>query len=258
MEPDEVPLPVERLQIMRHRHQIGFGRQLIGRMAPVAVLERAELAALDELLQPRLHVLEIARRGHRPVRDRLRQRDVVRRIGLQRGNDIHPVQRVQMIEMHDVVVHLRSHDVADDVGVLRAWHMRQRVLHRAHRGQRMGAGADAADALGERPGVARVAAAQDHLDAAEHGAALHASTMLPSTSASMRRWPSMRVTGSTTTCTITRTSLRLQLMGRSRRWRTTSPMPWNAAAAATRPVRPRPTGSIHLPTSKPTTLGSRP
>jgi hypothetical protein len=44
-------LEIQRLQIVRHRHQVGFGRQLVGRVGPVAVLERAELAAFDELAQ---------------------------------------------------------------------------------------------------------------------------------------------------------------------------------------------------------------
>ena len=54
--------------------------------------------------------------------------------------------------------------------------------------------------LGEGPGVARVAALQDQLDAAEHRAGGPGVVDLPpSTSASIRRWPSIRVTGSTTT-----------------------------------------------------------
>ena len=44
-------LEIERLQIMRHRHQVGFRRQQVGRIGPIAVLERAKLAALHELLQ---------------------------------------------------------------------------------------------------------------------------------------------------------------------------------------------------------------
>ena len=46
----------------------------------------------------------------------------------------------------------------------------QRVLDRAHRSHRMNAGADAADALGERPGVARIAVLEDDFDAAPHRA----------------------------------------------------------------------------------------
>src|SRR5207237_70300 len=68
---DDLLLEVERLQIMRDRHQVRFGRQLVGRVAPIGVLERTELAGLDELRQPDLQVLEIARRRQRPVRDPL-------------------------------------------------------------------------------------------------------------------------------------------------------------------------------------------
>ena len=73
--------------------------------------------------------------------------------------------------MHDMIMHLQRelHQVADRIGVFRDLDL-QRVFDRAHRGQRVGAGADAAYPLGEGPGVARVAAAQDDLDAAPHRA----------------------------------------------------------------------------------------
>ena len=45
---DDLLLEIERFEIMRHRHQIGLGRQVIGLAAPIAVLERPELAGLDE------------------------------------------------------------------------------------------------------------------------------------------------------------------------------------------------------------------
>jgi hypothetical protein len=61
---------------------------------------------------------------------------------------------------------------AEQVGVLRDLDA-QCVLHRAHAGQRVGAGAHAADALDEGPGVARVAALQDDFEAAPHRAGGH-------------------------------------------------------------------------------------
>ena len=76
-----------------------------------------------------------------------------------------------MIEVDDVVVRLQRelHQIADRVGVLRNSDP-ERVLDRAHRGQRVRAGADAADAFGERPGVARIAVLQNDFDAAPHRA----------------------------------------------------------------------------------------
>jgi len=77
-----------------------------------------------------------------------------------------------VVEMNEMVLRVkrRVHQVADDVRVLGDLD-RERIFHRAHRCQRVHAGAHAADAFDERPRVARVAALQDQLDAAEHGGA---------------------------------------------------------------------------------------
>ncbi len=166
-----VALPGQCIEVVRHGHEVGFRRQLVGGVPPVAVAEEAELAAVHLLLQLGLHVGEIARRGSGVLRQRLRQRRGRLRVGLQRGDDIHPVQCMQMVEMHDVVVDVlcADHQVADQLGVGRDADL-QRVLDGADRGDGMHQGAHAADALGEGPGVARIASAQDDLDAAHHGA----------------------------------------------------------------------------------------
>jgi hypothetical protein len=74
-----------------------------------------------------------------------------------------------MVEMHDVIVNrVRQNDhVADVLGVERDFHL-QRVLDGAHRGDGMNRRAHAADALGDGPGVARVATDEDGFDAAPH------------------------------------------------------------------------------------------
>ncbi len=173
---DHVALPGERVEVVRHRHQVGFRRQLVGGVAPVGIGENAELALLDEGLHLLLHVGEVAGRRLRIAGDRLRQCRRRRRIGLQRRHHVDPVERVQVIEVHHVVVHIlrRDHQVADQLRVLRQGVVRngamQRVFNRAHRGDSMHQRADAADALGERPGIAGIAPAQDDLDATHHGA----------------------------------------------------------------------------------------
>ncbi len=172
---DPFLLQVECFEVVGDRHQVGFGRQHIGLVAPVAVHEGAQLAALDELLQPVLDVAEVAGRRHRVTgRHGLLQFRGLLRIGLQRRHDVHPVERVQVIEMHRVVVFLQRlrHDFADQVSVLRNRDA-ERIFHGAHRGQRVAAGAHAADAFDEGPGVPRVAALQDHFEAAPHGAGRH-------------------------------------------------------------------------------------
>ncbi len=58
---DDLLLPLEGLEVVRDADQVHGGRQLVGRVAPVAVGEDAELAALDELGQALLQVAEVAR-----------------------------------------------------------------------------------------------------------------------------------------------------------------------------------------------------
>ena len=74
--------------------------------------------------------------------------------------------------MHKMVLGLQSqlHNVANGIGIL--WNLDvKRILHRPYRGQRMGSGADTANPLGESPGIAGVAALQNHFQPTPHGAA---------------------------------------------------------------------------------------
>ena len=171
LQPDDLALPFQCVQIVRHGHEIRFRRQRIAGIAPVGVGEQAELPGRHQLADARLYLGEVAGRGARVGRDRLRQRRACLRISLERRDDVHPVERVQVIEMHHVVVHeLRDdHQVADQLGVGRD-RVLECVLDRAHRSDSMHQRAHAADALRERPGIARIATLQDDLDAAHHGA----------------------------------------------------------------------------------------
>ena len=58
-------LKIQRLKIVGRRHQVRLGRQKIGRIVPVAILEKAKLATFDKLLQAVLHVAEISWGGER-------------------------------------------------------------------------------------------------------------------------------------------------------------------------------------------------
>ena len=97
-------LEVERFEVVRDGHQVGFRRQLVGRVTPVAVAERPELSRLDELLQAVLQVAEVARRRQRPARDRLRQFRRRLRVRRERAHHVHPVEGVQVIEVHQVIL----------------------------------------------------------------------------------------------------------------------------------------------------------
>ena len=170
---DDLLLEIERLEVVRHRHQVGLGRQLVGRVAPVAVAERPELAGLDELLQPALQVAEVAGRRLRPAaRSICASSEVFFGSAPRAVTDVDPVERVQVIEVHQMVLRIaasaciRLRMMLALSGIL----IVERVFHRAHRGERVHARAHAADALDEGPGVARIAALEDDLESAPHRA----------------------------------------------------------------------------------------
>ena len=99
------------------------------------------------------------------------QRAGRRRVGRKRTHHVHPVQGVQVVEVDHVILdELHGfQQVADDAGVVGNGDA-EGVLDGAHRCDGVHGRADAADALGEDPGVARVAALQHHLKASEGGA----------------------------------------------------------------------------------------
>ena len=172
---DDLLLEVEHFKIVRDGKKVHGGRQLHGRMAPVAVLEDAELAARDELLQAVLDVAEVAHGGKRMTRgDFLLDRRGFAGIGLKRRDHVDPVERGELIEVHQMVVHVERgiDQVAHDVGVLRDLDP-EGVLDAAHGRKGVNARADAADAFDEGPGVARVAALENDLEASPHRAGAH-------------------------------------------------------------------------------------
>src|SRR5450756_2709567 len=87
-------------------------------------------------------------------------------VGFQGRDDIDPVERVQVVEVDDVVLDvLRPGDQVADEPRIAGNAQAQRVLDRAHGGQRMDRRANAAGSLGEDPGVPRVASLEDELQA---------------------------------------------------------------------------------------------
>jgi hypothetical protein len=158
----------------------GFGRQAVVRVAVITVGKNTQLAGFNEVLELRLGIGEIARAGLGIARNRLRQLGSRLGVRRQRGNHVHPVERVQVIEVHHVVVHVlgADHQVADQLRVGGDIDS-QRVFYRTYRGDPVHQRADAADALGKGPGVARVAALQDQFDAAHHGAGTPGAGDLP-------------------------------------------------------------------------------
>ena len=168
---DELLLPLQGVQVVGHGQEVHFRRQLVGLVAPVAIGEDAQLSALHELLHAALHRGEVAGVGLGPGAQRLGQLRGGHGVGLEHADHVHPVQGVQVVEVHHVVLDElgAEHEVAHQLRVLGDGDA-QGVLHRPHAGEGVHGGAHAADALGEGPGIAGIAALEDLLDAADHGA----------------------------------------------------------------------------------------
>lgn len=198
---DHVPLPDQGLEVMRHAQQIHFRRQLVGRMAPVAVREDGILPVGDGVLQLFLHSGEIRGGGQGPVGKGFGDGGGFRGVRLQGGHHVHPVHGLELVKMDDVVLDAQgpADQVAHEAG-LDGHRVLERVFHRGQGRDGVRARADAADAFHESPDVT--------------GSRLQAITSMPRycvvdvqaflmtpspASISTRRWPSMRVTGSMTT-----------------------------------------------------------
>ena len=167
---DELPLPLERFEIVRERHEVSGRRKLVRRVPPIRVGEGSELPAIDQPLDAILNAFEIRGAGQGPIRNRLRERRGLLRVRAKRRHDVDPVERVQMIEVDHVVLDaLGRHDQIAQYSRIGRRLGADRVFYRADGSDRVHRRAHAADALSESPGVTRVAALEDDLDPPEHG-----------------------------------------------------------------------------------------
>src|SRR5208337_1372661 len=172
---DDFLLPFEGFEVVGNRHQVGFRGKLVGGMTPVGIVEKAKLAGVHILFEGGSDIAEISGAGlFGAGRNLLCKRGGGHGIGLQRGDDVHPVESVQVIEVDDVILHHlgEEHDVANDFGIFGDSDA-EGIFDATHGGNRVNGGANAADAFAESPGVARVAALEDDLQAAPHGAGRH-------------------------------------------------------------------------------------
>ena len=94
------------VQIVLGRHQVGFGRQLVRGVPPIGVGERPELAAVDKGGQFVLDGREVIDALPGSVAYRTGQVSGFLRIGLGGADNVNPIQGVQMIEVHHMVVNM--------------------------------------------------------------------------------------------------------------------------------------------------------
>ena len=169
MNPNEFPLEFKRFEIVGHSHQVRLRRQPVGWMSPIPTGKEAELTALNQRLYPVLHALEIRRARLGPFGQGLSELGGFCRISLQRSGDIDPVECVQMVEVHDMVLDVLAgrNNIADEAGIVRDFDSK-RVLNSADRSQGMYHGADRADPLRPEPDFSRIAIANNQFNAAKH------------------------------------------------------------------------------------------
>ena len=204
MDADEVALPLERLAGSARRPS-GSPRAAADRPGgPSSRWRRGSSWPLStSALTRALHAVEVRRRsifGQSEIDCAMR--DGLGRIGLERRGDVHPVERVQVVEVDHVVVDQSASPAIRlriRSGVRRAPRSRARPRPRAREASawtmvqtpQMRC-AQIQASRGSRP--CRISSMPRNIVPDAQASA----TFPPSTCASMRRWPSMRVTGSTT------------------------------------------------------------
>ena len=97
--------------MLGQRHEVGLRRKLHSGVAPVSRSKDPQLAAIHECLEPVLDGRELGGAVAGPIGEALRELSGLSRVGLERGNDVHPIQRREMVEMNQVILHgvLRDH-----------------------------------------------------------------------------------------------------------------------------------------------------
>ena len=166
---DNLFLPFQCFEVMDGGNQVLLRCQFVGRVPPIPVGEDAQLTAGDELLELVLHFCEIAFRVFGPRRQLLGEEGGLFRVCLEAGNNVDPVEGMQLVEMHRMVVHVehRFHDVAHHFGIGRNTDA-ERILNGANRAKRVDGGTHAANTAYEHPGIARVAVAYYVFDSTYH------------------------------------------------------------------------------------------
>ena len=162
-------LPLQGLKVMRHAEQVHLRRELVGRVPPVAVCEYAQLPALDERCDPPLDVGEVLGRALGPVGNALSDLGGFLRVGFQRAHHVHPVERVQVVEVDHVVLKVlrTEHEVSHELRVRRNGDP-QRIFHCPYGRQGVHRGADTAGPFREGPGVPGVAPLEYPLEPPDH------------------------------------------------------------------------------------------
>ncbi len=176
--PSGLDLQMQGVQVVVGGKQVDLGRQDVSRMAAeeVSVGEDAQTTGVDDALDGVLGLLKVFLGGDdlgigaHGLGDGGGDFSGLVDVGGQTAGDVDEVQGMQMIEMHDVVVHELGgqHQVADDGRVVGQFLVHaDGVVDATDGSERVHVGADAAGALGEVLCIAGITAFQDDLQTAE-------------------------------------------------------------------------------------------
>jgi len=158
---------LQGIQVMRRDHEVRLGGQLVGGVAPVCVGKGPQPPRLHEAGEPVLDGLVVRCRAIVGVGvDALGQFDGSIRVRFEGAHDVHPVQAVQVVEMHDVVAQVPDPlcQISDQPRIGRRFDP-ESILAGHDASLVVYVSAHAAETLSDETRVARVAALEDRLDA---------------------------------------------------------------------------------------------
>ena len=169
MKPCGSSLKSESLDIVGGCHQVGFRRQLVFGVSPVGVAEGPKLSTVHKGLQALLHTLEINRAAHGGIAQIVGQRGGLGRVCLQGADDIHPIERMEMIEMDQMVMlELRAvKQVSNNARIFGDGNL-DSVFNGSYRRQGMCVSTDPAGSLNKMVGIPGIPALKNEFDTSEH------------------------------------------------------------------------------------------
>ena len=166
---DNRPLKLQRIQVMRHSHQIRLRWEPVVGVIPISSGENTELPRVQHAPNsvPNLGKLCLCVALPGGI-NRFSKFNRLSRIRIRSAHHVDPVQGMQMIKMHHVVVDFLGghHEVADQLGLFRRIGPNG-ILHSRHRCHRMRSSTHAANTANKSPHIPGIPPLNNGFNAAE-------------------------------------------------------------------------------------------